>query len=185
MSTFKTVVWKGYDLLVSEDGRIKRPELRSEYTTVQNGVERRFLSRYPEKEIEPYLTKGGYLEIKFQHNRKVIKAHVHRLVAIAFVPGFSPEKHVNHVDGDKRNNRPENLEWVTKGENTKHAWETGLVDLRGDNQPRRKLNSRQVAHIRRALKKGFSAHSLSVIAGVSMRLICMIRDGQRWAEHSD
>jgi len=184
MAERKTVSWKGYDLLVSADGRVWRPEIRSDYTAMQRGSERRFSSRYPEKEIVPYLTKGGYLEIKFQHNRKVVKAHVHRLVATAFVSGFSPEMVVNHVDGNKLNNTPSNLEWTTKGGNTRHAWNAGLVDLRGDNHPNRKLNSRQVAHIRKALKNGVSAHSLSVIAGVSMRLICMIRDGLRWAEHA-
>lgn len=47
---------------------------------------------------------------------------VHRLVAMAFVPGYTEERHmVNHKDGNKRNNNHTNLEWVTSQENNIHA----------------------------------------------------------------
>ena len=51
---------------------------------------------------------------------------VHRLVALAFLPPPPSEKHtqVNHEDGDRGNNRADNLEWVTPSENTKHSYET-------------------------------------------------------------
>lgn len=55
-----------------------------------------------------------------QHKRYAI----HRLVALHFVPNPSPKEklEVNHIDGDKKNNRADNLEWVSSAENIQHCW---------------------------------------------------------------
>lgn len=57
-------------------------------------------------------------------HRKMMK--VHRLVALAFVQNPDGKPHVNHKDGDTKNNHHSNLEWVTNLENMRHAWRTGL-----------------------------------------------------------
>jgi hypothetical protein len=53
---------------------------------------------------------------------------VHRLVAQAFIPPVDGKTIVNHIDGNKKNNNVENLEWVTHKENTAHAILNGLRD---------------------------------------------------------
>ena len=55
---------------------------------------------------------------------------IHRIVAEIFI-GL-PENHahliVNHIDGNKENNRVENLEWITPSQNSLHASDNGLMD---------------------------------------------------------
>lgn len=51
---------------------------------------------------------------------------IHRLVAEAFIPNPDDKPEVNHIDGDRHNNKLDNLEWTTKKENMQHAFRTGL-----------------------------------------------------------
>lgn len=62
---------------------------------------------------------------------------VHRLVAEAFIDNDDPDCiEVNHIDGNKRNNHVDNLEWVTRSENCKHAYRTGLKQPSGPHEIR-------------------------------------------------
>jgi hypothetical protein len=55
---------------------------------------------------------------------------VARTVAFAFVPGYAPGLQVNHIDSNRTNNTPENLEWVTARENNDHACKFGACEYK-------------------------------------------------------
>lgn len=68
-----------------------------------------------------------YCHVTLRIDRKPKRMRVHRLVAIAFIPNPDNKPYVNHLDGNRSNNKVENLEWVTPAENTQHAVKTGLM----------------------------------------------------------
>lgn len=71
----------------------------------------------------------GYFQISACKNGKFHFLYVHILVALVHVPkpeGWDESWQVNHKNGVKTDNRVENLEWVTRSQNLKHAYRTGL-----------------------------------------------------------
>src|SRR5699024_320065 len=73
--------------------------------------------------VKPNLQKNnGYATIRLRGETKSITVGVHRLVAKTFIPNPENKPIVNHIDGNKRNNEVNNLEWVTHKENTLHYW---------------------------------------------------------------
>lgn len=68
----------------------------------------------------------GYKKVELTKKgvKKSIKTH--RLVAMAFIENKEKKPFVNHIDGNRLNNKVENLEWCTQKENVQHAIRTGL-----------------------------------------------------------
>ena len=73
---------------------------------------------------------------------------VHSLIMLSFVGPRLEGKQINHIDGDKCNNVPENLEYCSQKENFIHAAQIGLVNQKGANNPNyRHGKSRDKEHI--------------------------------------
>lgn len=74
----------------------------------------------PKKLLEPQLGVGGYYYVNLYKDRKIKRCRIHRVIAEVFVPNPENKPQVNHKDGNKGNNRADNLEWATASENQLH-----------------------------------------------------------------
>jgi NUMOD4 motif/HNH endonuclease len=92
--------WEGH-YEVSDQGRVR---------SIKKGA--RLMTGIPDSD--------GYLLIKLSAAPRRKLAKLHRLVAIAFIPNEGQLPEVNHKDGNKANNRKENLEWSTTADNLHH-----------------------------------------------------------------
>lgn len=75
-----------------------------------------------EKVLKPWDAGRGYLQVVFTRKKYAI----HRLVAETFISNPNHYSDVNHIDGNKKNNHVDNLEWCTRKHNIQHAWKLGL-----------------------------------------------------------
>lgn len=122
--------------------------------------------------LKPSKTTHGYLTCGFRRGRTYNhKKFVHLLVAEAFL-GSKPEGLVvNHKDGDKTNNRPSNLEYITRAENSAHAAAMGLYRS-GTRSPKAVLTEVQVKALRQQFKtERYTFSALAAEYGVSKATI--------------
>lgn len=78
------------------------------------------------RKLIPKVNHDGYLRIQIWDKGKAVFVSIHRLIAETFLPNPYDKPFVNHINGDKQDNRVSNLEWCTQKENIRHAWENGL-----------------------------------------------------------
>lgn len=85
-------------------------------------------SLHSNKYLKQAETKDGYLKTTLWKDGKGTTRKTHRFIAETFIENIDNKPQVNHINGDKKDNRVENLEWVTHQENMDHAVEMGLVN---------------------------------------------------------
>ncbi len=83
-----------------------------------------------EKILSQVKTKKGYIEFQITYNGKHYSRKAHRLVANAFIDNPDNKPQINHINGNKTDNRVENLEWCTNSENQIHAVKNDLKPTR-------------------------------------------------------
>jgi hypothetical protein len=148
----RTQLYRSYE--VSSDGDVRR-----------NG-----------RPLVGYVDRYGYRTVLLSYAGLSKRYKVHRLVCEAF-HGPCPEgRECAHLDGNNSNNRPENLAWVTRSENTKHqvlhgtfAGTANLVSGHppGETHPGARLSDQTVSAIRADAAAGLGGRRLSSKYGIS------------------
>ena len=124
--------------------------------------------------LKPNVVRCGYLVVALYCDKKIYYTSVHRLVAETFISNPFNKPQVNHINGDKSDNRVDNLEWCTAAENIHHAYALGL---RSERNPRAKLTDEQVAFVREN-PDGLNGVKLAVKFGVGKTTISAIQRGE-------
>jgi hypothetical protein len=135
------------------------------------------------KLLKPRYCKNGYYYVCLQGFGIPKNITVHSLVANAFLGDRPNGFDVNHIDGDKSNNSFTNLEYCSRIQNIRHAFDTGLCHSRiGDNHHGSKLSSKDIPVIRDRLAIGHTQRSIAKDYGVSSSVISDISRGVAWVD---
>ena len=121
----------------------------------------------------------GYLMVRPTVDGINVSVYVHDAVAAAFLGPKPDGMSVNHKDGNKTNNVPGNLEYVTHAENMRHAAETGLM-VRGESHPQAKLTEDGVRSLRMDRASGLSFSRLAKKYGISIATAFNAANGNTW-----
>lgn len=139
--------------------------------------------------LSPGRTSRGYLSVSLYRSvvpKQAVSLSVHRVVWNAFVGPVPAGMQINHIDGDKLNNRLANLECVTQGENIVHAiGHIGVRRYRGQEHANAKLAERDIVKIKQAAAIGFGKRMLARAFRVSDKTIANILNGTAWAHNDD
>ncbi len=178
--------------MVSDEGHVK--SLERDVLTFNGKVEcyKHIPETYPlkEKDIRGY---KNVSIIQYDSKMRPIKRYmrqVHRLVLEAFYPFPGNNKmQVNHINGDKSDNRLENLEWMTPKENTRDANRKGKghqMNQNGEKNSMASLTEEQVIEIIRETKKPNRRTDQKIANeyNVSRKTISHIRNNLTW-KHID
>ena len=151
------------DYLISSDGQVKS-------------------TWYGKEKLLKLINRGnGYLCFAYCKDGKRTTLSVHNCVAKVFLGDRSAEGlHVLHEDGNRLNNKKENLYWGTHEQNMKDMIRHGTA-AKGEKNAKSKLKDADIYKIRELRSTGMLQTEIAAFFGVSQRLISLILLGKQWA----
>jgi DNA-binding transcriptional regulator YiaG len=171
-------VWKdvkGYEgaYQVSNHGNVR--SLDRYVNSHKDGIGKRLTKG---KNIKQQKDRKGYIYVHLSLQGKGKNKKMHRLVAEAFCRKNKDANMVNHKDGNKENNRADNLEWTLIEDNIKHAIASGLRNISGQNARDNILTEEDVMNIRDNHEESYT--ELASKYGVSKSTIADIKKFRSW-----
>ena len=143
----------------------------------------RVWSKKRDKFLIPSVNSSNYKKVVLNGKN----CYVHRLVAQTFCPNPNELKEVNHIDGNKWNNNYVNLEWVSKSENAKHAFDLGLRTVSGYTRYKvahsaHRFTSDEIEEIKQLYYDGMSKQEIANKFNCYSSTICNIINGKTYRE---
>lgn len=122
------------------------------------------------------LNSKGYRRVSLSYDSKSHFELVHRMVAKAFIENPLGLPCVNHINGQRLDNRPENLEWITHKGNSQHALATGLYAV-GERHQSAKHTRDDALMVLGCLRCGVPHCQIATRLGVSSWFVRSIASG--------
>lgn len=132
-----------------------------------------------DREVKATVGTNGYLKVSLRCNGVRFTRNIHRLLAVTFIPNPNNLPCVNHIDGDKLNNKLENLEWVSYAKNIKHAYDNGLT-VAAKGEARSILKNEDVLEIVKLKNSGFTLKTIAEKFNISASTVSDIVNGRTW-----
>lgn len=135
--------------------------------------------KYETRILRHHISNKGYHQVELRKNSRSKYPLIHRLVAEVFIENPDNKPQVNHIDGNKGNNRIDNLEWVTSSENAIHAFKNHLRTPNGPTS----LSEDQIRYIREHYKFRDAEYSTVAMAkklGVGKETVARVVRGNTY-----
>lgn len=141
----------------------------------------------PKGIVKGTLDKKGYRHSATLFGKEERTYSFHRVICSAFHPNPDDLPEVNHIDGNKDNNRPDNLEWCDRLHNIRHmvrttghrVWEHARNRPQGSAHHAATMDEAMVRTIR-AFPEGMTSTSIAKQVGLNRRTVNSVRLGRTW-----
>lgn len=129
--------------------------------------------------LKSFVSNTGYQRVCLYTEDGPKKFSVHRLVAEAFLPNPKNKPYINHKDGNKLNNKVDNLEWSTASENMIHARDMGLTDV-GIEKYNNVYSEEQIHTVCSMMEEGYRNCDICLLTDIPKSTVSQIRNGVVW-----
>jgi hypothetical protein len=174
MAKWKAVPWLATTYEISDNGQLRRVT-RLKRPNRKLKVFRTAIRSHP--------TGHGYLRLDVYREQERGQVYIHRLVWEAFHGRIPNGMDINHRDGNKSNNRLDNLELVTRSENMLHMFKhlrPSLNRTRGTAHHFARLTPDDVKTILELRRAGKSGYAIAKIYDISPTAVYLIFNGTNW-----
>lgn len=126
------------------------------------------------------MSSNGYLRVFLRKEGKTHTVYAHRAVCAAFKGPCPQGYQCRHLDNNRQNNRPSNLEWSTKADNEADKKKFGTL-ITGEKAKHAVLTEEIVKAARERARLGEQIEIIAKSLSINPRVMADAVTGRRWA----